>query len=69
MLDNILIVEIDLSEHGRWICWEVGRAVKHGQRQAALALLFFLALIAFLRFAGLHAGRRVRVAHNAVLEG
>ena len=68
MLDNIFIFEIDLSEHGRWICCDVGRAVKHRQRQAALAPLFVVALIAFLRFAGLHAGRPVRGAHNAVLE-
>ena len=31
ILDNIFIVEIDLSEHGRWIYCDVGRAVKHGQ--------------------------------------
>ena len=68
MLDNIFIVEIDLSEHGRWICCDVGRAVKHRQRQAALALLFVVALIAFLSFAGLDTGRPVRGAHNAVLE-
>ena len=69
MLNNMFIIEIDLSDHGRWICGDVGRAVKHGQYRAALSHLFAVALIAFLRFASLYAGRRLQGAHDAVLEG
>ena|GEM_PF-2769196 len=69
ILGNIFTVEIDLSKHGRWICCDVGRVVKHGQHQAGLALLFVVALTAFLRLASLQAGRRVRGAHDVVLEG
>ena len=59
---------VDLPERRRAVRGGRGRAAEHGQRQAALGLLLVVQPVAQLRLAVLDVGRRVRRAHDPVLE-
>ena len=66
--DDAVIAEVDLSERRRRVDRDRRRPAEHRQREPASGLLLVIAPIPLLRHAVLGVGRRVRRAHDPVLQ-